>query len=371
MRVAFLAPANSIHTVQWVNGLARRGLSVHLLSVHPALAGVDPTVTVHALRPQGGLGYVAAVPALRRALKRLQPDLVHAHYATGYGAMAAAVRGFPVLLSAWGSDVYDFPDRSWLHRWVLMRHLRKATALASTSHCMAERVRQFAPQREVFVTPFGVDTERFVPAQSLHPAEQARNSVSGAAHDEHRVLRIGSAKILAPVYGFDVLLRAFAQVRAQGVSVELVLAGDGPQRGDLQALAQQLGLADAVQFLGALPHAEMPRFLQSLDVFAALSRQESFGVAALEAGACGVPAVLSDAPGFTEVAVAGHTALLVPREDVAASSQALLSLLRDEAARHRMGEAARAHVNALYSWPRVIDSMLLVYQTVLARAMRS
>ncbi|WP_428510769.1 glycosyltransferase [Roseateles sp.] len=364
MRVALLAPANSIHTVQWVNGLASRGLSVHLLSVHPALAGVDPTVTVHALRPQGGLGYVAAVPAMRRVLKRLQPDLVHAHYATGYGAMAAAVRGFPVLLSAWGSDVYDFPDRSWLHRWVLMRHLRKATALASTSHCMAARVRQFAPEREVFVTPFGVDTERFVP-------EQARNSVSGAAPDERRVLRIGTAKILAPVYGFDILLRAFAQVRAQGVSVELVLAGDGPQRGELQALVQQLGLADAVQFLGALPHSEVPRFLQSLDVFAALSRQESFGVAALEAGACGVPAVLSDAPGFAEVAVAGHTALLVPRDDVAASSQAMLTLLRDEPARRRMGEAARAHVNALYSWPRVIDSMLLVYQTVLARTRRS
>ncbi len=120
-------------------------------------------------------------------------------------------------------------------------------------------------------------------------------------------------------------------------------------------------------FHGAVAHASIPRMLHRLDVFAALSRDESFGVAALEAGACGKPVVVSDAEGLAEVTLPGKTGLVVPREDVPAAADALVALAGDGELRASLGRAARAHVVEHYGWSHSLDRMIEAYRAVLAR----
>jgi glycosyltransferase involved in cell wall biosynthesis len=294
---------------------------------------------------------------LRRLQDQINPDVVNVHYATGYGTLARMARlSAPVLLSVWGSDVYDFPKRNRICEWLLRGNLASATRLASTSVAMAGVASQYAPGREFSITPFGVDTDLFVPMER-QASERAR---------------IGTVKSMRAVYGIDDLITAFSIVAKDHTEAELHLYGDGPDTDKLRALAESLGVADSVVFHGAIPHEQVPAALNEMDVFAALSPQiESFGVAIIEAGACGLPVVVSDVDGPAEVVENDATGIVVPRRNPEAAARAINRLLEDEDVRRAMGAAGRAHVVAEYSWRRSLDLMERAYADTILGAARA
>ncbi len=358
MKVLLVGAGNSIHLQRWANGLVHAGCDVACATVHASLPeGWDPRVALHTLWPRGGAGYLLALPALRRLARQGRFDLVHAHYATGYGFMATLAAARPLLVSVWGSDVDDFPKRSPMHAGFLRGVLSRADALAATSRALERRVQEIMAQPvPVFITPFGVDVQAFVP-----PA--------GGVGDPERLL-IGSSKGLASTYGIDTLLRAFAALPERapdGRPLHLRLLGDGPQAGAYRALADGLGLQQRVQFVGAIAHDQMPQALQSLDIFVAPSRRESFGVSVLEASACERPVVASDVGGLPEVVQHGVTGLLVPANDVPALTAALQRLVNDPPLRRAMGAAGRRMVVERFAWDRCVGTMLSVYEQVLRR----
>ena len=359
MRIALLGPANSIHLQRWAAALVGRGHAVGVISQHRVDRSLLPqSADVCWLPHEGQVGYFRNALVLRRHLASWRPDLLNVHYASGYGTTGALAGFTPTLLSVWGSDVYDFPYENAVNGWLVRQVLRRATAVASTSHAMAAQVRRLTPERrDIAVTPFGVDLARFT-AQAVPPGP----------------LTIGIVKSLAPKYGVDLLLRAFAglcadtEVQAAQAACRLLVVGDGPQRDELVRLAAQLVIAERVQFVGAVPHAEVPHWLQQLHIYAAPSRldSESFGVAVIEAGACGLPVVVSDAGGLPEVVVAGETGLVVPRDDVPALQAALKRLVLDAALRDRLGAAGRAHVEREYDWSGCVDRMERCYADTIA-----
>lgn len=361
MNLVLLSAASSIHTIRWANGLSEAGVQVHLISQHPLLEPLHPSVKSYFFPHRGVPGYFTMVPGVCKLLRQLRPELVNAHYASGYATTARLVNYHPWLLSVWGSDVYDFPYKSPLHRWMVTRNLRAADAVASTSHCMAAQTRNLWPQLgNIAVTPFGVDSTMFA---------QAAKTVAGQSRQG---LIIGTVKTLAPKYGIDTLIHAFALLRhrlqaqapaiAQGLRLRLV--GSGPQQAELQQLAHTLGVAEVTTFVGRVPHTLVPQELAALDIFASLSRldSESFGVAAIEAGAVGLPVVVSDAGGLPEVVQHGQTGLVVPKDDPSAAAGALLRLVQDPALCQRLGAAGQQHVANNYAWPACVQTMIGVYE---------
>jgi len=357
VKVVLLAPASSIHTQRWADGLVARGLEVVVATQHPSPSWpLEGGPRVLELPFRGQLGYFLNGPALHRHLRVEEPDILNAHYASGYGTTAALTRFFPSLLSVWGSDVFDFPRASKVKGRLLRGNLSSATRLASTSEVMARHTRALVPQAPApFVTPFGVDTSAFAP---------------GPERDASREVTIGMVKALYPKYGVDVLIRAMAVVgqtaSARG-RIRLKIVGEGPERSNLEALAARLGVSDVVQFAGAVPHAMVPDVLRELDVFVASSRldSESFGVAVVEASACGLPVVVSDVAGLSEVVSDGVTGYVVPRDDPRALAQALSSLVGDPQLRRSLGLAGRALVEARYDWEHCLDTMIGAYRTTI------
>jgi glycosyltransferase involved in cell wall biosynthesis len=352
-----LAPASVIHTQRWVEALHGRGVQLVLATQHDPGKWQAPTgVRVVRLPHRGPTGYFRNVPVLRQVLNDVRPDLLSAHYASGYGTTAAWSGFRPWLLSVWGSDVYDFPYEGRLQGWLLRRNLRHADAVASTSEAMAQQVRRLVPEiGPVAVTPFGIDTDRFAPQPQPHDG-----------------IVIGTVKTLALKYGIDLLLHAFAQALATArpsAALSLVVVGDGPQRAELAELSRTLGIASQVRFVGAVPHAEVPQWLNRFDLYVAASRldSESFGVAVLEASACALPVVVSDVGGLPEVVVRGETGFVVPREDAAALANAIERLVAEPGLRRSFGEAGRARVLKHYDWQQSIDVMLRCFEGVVAR----
>lgn len=235
-RIALLGPANSIHLQRWAHALVERGHAVAVLSQQACERRLLPgTANVFLLPRNSSVGYFTNAWRAREILTAWRPDIVNAHYASGYGTTAALCGVRPVLLSVWGSDVYDFPYEGALKARLIRGNLRRATAIASTSHAMARQVQRLVPEiTDIAITPFGVDMTRFAPQPEQRDAA---------------FITLGIVKTLAPKYGVDVLLRAFAgllqdaQVRALTQACRLWIVGEGEQRAALEALASDLGIA--------------------------------------------------------------------------------------------------------------------------------
>jgi glycosyltransferase involved in cell wall biosynthesis len=171
---------------------------------------------------------------------------------------------------------------------------------------------------------------------------------------------------LQPWKGVDVALHALQEIPR----AHLMIVGDGETRADLERLAQELGLAERVRFLGALPRERLPSIYAAADLLLATSfASETFGIGLVEAQACGLPVVASRFGGFPEVIDEGHTGLLVPPRDPTALAAAVRTLLNDPERRRAMADAAPGWA-AQFSWSAVVDRIEAVYDATVRAAHR-
>lgn len=363
MRIFILSEIISIHTRRWVTSLCQRGHTVFLFGLLKSdVTPYDgiPNLTIYSCgysldeisrRRQwinGKIQYLGGLYAAKRKIKEFKPDILHAHYASSYGLIGALSGFHPFIVSVWGSDVYEYPNAGTVYRRLLQYTFKKADTILSTSHCMADETRKYT-DKDISITPFGVDVNRFAPIKS--------------SETPNTDFVIGNVKALQPVYGIDILIKAFAELcqLASDRNLLLKIAGTGPQKEELQDMCNTLGISDKVQFLGYIPNEQLPTLYSSFDVAVSLSRRESFGVVAVEAMSCECPVVTSDADGFKEVVVDGETGFIVPVEDSHAAAQALYKILSDAQLRTSMGRAGRQRVLRLYDWDRNVDIMENIY----------
>lgn len=362
MKVLLLGDANSSHVLKWAKALALSGVDVILYSL--ARGGTsyasDLAAVVRVVTSEGvvrsyedgswlKIQYLRHALTVRRIAQECRPDLVHAHYASSYGAFGALAGFRPLIISVWGSDVFEFPDHSVLHQALLRFNLWRADCVLSTSHAMASRTARFT-RKQIEVTPFGVDLKVFT--------ERTVERVFPAG-----VIVVGTVKTLEPKYGIEYLIRGFklACDRQPGLSLGLLIVGSGSQKDELERLTVDLGIADRTAFVGGVPHDQVSRYHNMLDIFVALSDSESFGVSVVEASACARPVVVSRVGGLPEVVEDGKTGIVVEPRNAEAAATAIAALAADEALRRRMGIAGRERVERLYDWNRCVAQMLEIY----------
>lgn len=360
MEIALLANANTLHTIRWANGLAEHDINLHLISLHPFSTDLSQRINKHRLTCPPPWGYIASCSQLRRLLDSIKPDVLNAHYASGYGTLATASGFRSRIISVWGSDVFDFPRKSPLHRRLVQKTLRSADLVCSISQVMADQCRTLCPElRGIEIVPWGVSVDRFRPFDDA------------PSRDE---IVIGTVKVLAPKYGVDTLIQGFAETRSRLTKtnpevarrLRLRIVGDGPQRRELERLSATLGIAEVTQFVGAVHHEHVPVELNKLDVYVAVSRldSESFGVAIVEASACELPVVVSDAGGLPEVVVDQETGYVVPRENPTALAERLCELVADSDLRAKLGQAGRRRAQQAFQWQANVEQMIDVYRQV-------
>jgi L-malate glycosyltransferase len=180
------------------------------------------------------------------------------------------------------------------------------------------------------------------------------------------ITRIGS---LIPRKGVDLMLRAFAALRADHPSCHLLIVGDGPERQPLEALARTLGVDGSAHFLGQIePAGAVLR--DATDIAVSPARDEGFGLTVIEAGAFGLPVVATDTPGMREILSDGVSGLIVPIGDVPALTGALRRLVDEPGLRSRLGAAARETVERRFLVSRYVAEFEALYAELLARPER-
>jgi len=348
-----------------VRRLRARGIEAWLAA--PACKGIE--AQEHVIRVPS---YCFGNGAWMRGLSRLcsDADVVHLHYPFyGTAGQAAKLRRAGIirhLVMTLHMDAEASGLRGLLfdahRRWCQSRTLEAADQLlvSSLDYATHSSFSSFLTKHDprLVELPFGVDTERFSPI-----ADPFMKMEKWGFPSKAKV--VGTVSVMDqahPFKGIDVLLKAVARLPSD---VHLLLVGDGDRRKDYENMAQGLGLVERVHFVGRLNNEDIVSALRSMDAFAfpSTSGAEAFGLAMLEAMACGVPVVASDLPGVRSVAQGAG--LIVPPSDVNALSIALGSLLNDAAARKQYSVAARAKA-VTYGWDAHIDRLLEIYKKLCA-----
>lgn len=342
MKICFLAPATSIHTKKWCKFFNEKGNEVHVISF---VDGRIENVTVHYVPVAADAAgsdfekilYLFQAKKVRDIINQIQPDIVNAHYATSYGAVAALSGIKNYVLSVWGSDIYDFPQRSFAHKLLLQFSLNRAQYLFSTSKAMADEARKYT-KKDFTITPFGVDTELF------NPNKRTRCDDS--------LFVIGTVKALSYKYGIDYLLKAVAIIHNAhpDIPLKLRIAGKGENESDFKSLAEKLGIADITTWLGFISQEEAAKEWANMDVAIVYSSYESFGVSAVEAQACGVPLIVSDVPGLLEATRPEETSFVVKKNNEYELAKSIMILYKNEKLRKKMGNEATMFISHTYEY---------------------
>ncbi len=272
-------------------------------------------------------------------------DIIHLQkpYDLAPALLARRLGGAKVILGCHGEDFYR-GDR-WLARQV--------DAAVSCSNFNARTIQRRYGFRPTVVFN-GIDTALFRPTERDAALRQRLLAGRRAA-----LLFVGR---LQHWKGVETAIRALALLP----QTTLTVAGDGTDRERLEALTAQLGLRERVQFVGGVARAELPAYYAAADLLIATSfASETFGIALVEAQACGLPVVASRWDGFLDVVDEGTTGLFYPPQDAAALADAARALLDDQPRRAAMGEAAIPWA-AQFAWPSVADRIERVYRATLS-----
>jgi phosphatidylinositol alpha-1,6-mannosyltransferase len=207
----------------------------------------------------------------------------------------------------------------------------------------------------VKVVPLGTDPAHFRPGVDTREV-RARYRLDS----DQWVISVGR---LEPYKGVDVSLQALARLRRAGRRVRYLVVGTGKKRSAYRGLATELGLGDAVRFIGSVPDADLPALYNVATAFLGVSRRtghsrvEGFGVALAEASACGLPVIAGRSGGLAEAVRDGESGIVVEPEDADAVAAALGRVLDDQLLARRLGQAGRKAVETYYNWDRVIGDL--------------
>ncbi len=351
-KIVILGYSNSVHVTRWAQGISRRGYNVTVLS----LGGdkIDGVETINLpVRGHRRLAYINHIFKVKKIIRDLKPDLLHAHFAVGNGLLGKFSSCRPFLLSVWGADIIDFPSNYW-KRFLLKKILSSADYLTATSHFLKKRTLILCPnlKDKIKVIPFGV--------MSADEKKMDRSD---------NIIKLCFIKVHRKKYGPDVLLLALSKIIKHRKNIYLNMAGEGELTEHLKRQVKELNLEDYVSFVGFIKNQKMPDFLAQHDIMVmpSIMDSESFGVAVLEASAVGIPVVAGAVGGVPEVLIDGETGILVPPGDAEALAAAIMKLADDAELRDRMGRAGRRLVEEKYLWGNCLDKMTDLYDRITER----
>ena len=298
-------------------------------------------------------GDVIQIAELRQRMSALKrtfgPELIHVNFlgpSVLFHLHTLDAHPAPLLVSMDSA----FPGQEIGGDSLAGRILRSADWVTCVSAASLAQARKLAPE----ITPRSSFIYQGVKVPDLQPEPLPTESP--------RLLCLGR---LDGVKGFDLALAAFASIAARFPRARLVIAGDGPERPELERQAAELGLGDAVEFSGWAAPDAVPALINSATVVVMPSRSESFGLVALEAAMMARPVVATRVGGLVEIVVHQQTGLLVEPEDSSALAEAIASLLNHPQTATHMGKAARQRAQEVFSWDRYVEAYDTLYQRLI------
>ncbi|MFB3131693.1 MAG: N-acetyl-alpha-D-glucosaminyl L-malate synthase BshA [Rhodothermales bacterium] len=349
--------------------LAARGHQIHFIaySLPFRLAHVTENITFHEVNvntyplfeyPPYSLALTSKMVDVVQYEKL---DLLHVHYAIPHATSAVLARqildekalAVPIVTTLHGTDITIVgQDPSFAP--VVTYSINQSDGVTAVSDFLRrETFDHFDIDNEIEVIPNFIDTDRF------HRLNKEHFKRALCPNGEKVMVHVSNFR---PVKNATHVVEVFHRLRQEGLPVKLLMVGDGPDRAPSEHLARELGVYDDVRFLGKQDPVE--EILSIADVFVMPSGSESFGLAALEAMACSVPAICSDVGGLPELLGDSAGGCLCPLGDIDAFTECAHRILTDDELQAHMAEAARARAVDTFDIDTIIPHYEAYYERV-------
>ena len=275
------------------------------------------------------------LPALLAELKRRETDILHLHGygATTFGRLAAALRGWPVVLHE-HANLTDTPWFQKLPDWLLAPYTDLAIGVSRSTVQFVTRAR-LVPAARTRLVYYGLPVDDFAGSRTPDQVRSIRSALGVPAEGPV----VGTITRLMPAKGNEYLVEAAREVLAEAPDTHFCIVGEGDLRGDLEQRARRLGVDGRVHFAGYT--RDVAGALAAFDVVAFPSLWEGTPLTAFEALAAGRPIVATDADGLSDILRDGRDAMIVPKRDPEALARAIIALLRDPGRCADLAAAAR------------------------------
>jgi glycosyltransferase involved in cell wall biosynthesis len=288
-RYLLIGNAESPHIIKWAKELVKH-FQVHVVSsqdVSPEIKELIPDNRIYAFNLNiaesgGNIQFYKMILPLKKIIKRIKPDFVNAHYITSHGTVAAVAKKFsshkfPLILSAWGTDILVTPGRNLLYKKITRFALKQAALVTTDSMSVAKVVHELS-STPTTTFPFGLEA---LP-------EASSDSKDKNLFFSNRTLNANS--------NIDRVLHFFARVAEQNKDARLVVANDGPMKEVLIELGKQLGIGDRVKFSGFINPEEQDDYYRKSQYYFSVLSSDALSVSLLEAMAYGCIPLVSDLP---------------------------------------------------------------------------
>ncbi len=299
----------------------------------------------------------------KKIAKKINPDIVHAHWALPQG-IAARKTGKPYVVTLYGGEVFLAKRLKLIG--MLDRILREAGMAVAITTGLEEVIKEAGVKTELEIIPAGIDMEEFKPG--IEGSKELKKKL--CPDNELLVFFVGR---LVEKKGAEYLIRAFAEVIKKTGNAKLIIGGEGPLGSKLKELAKDLDLKDNVIFTGSISRKELPRYYAAADLFAAPSiidrtgDRETQGVVLLEAMASKTAVIGTNTGGIPDVISNSKVGILVPEKDSEALAKAIIKLLKDKKLRKKYAEHGYQHAKKNFTWKKIAGDYEKVYREILGK----
>jgi glycosyltransferase involved in cell wall biosynthesis len=288
MKICFLGDGNSIHIRRWLDSFHDKGHEVHLITFskvelkHIIVHEIgDVNINING----SNWRYMFSIIQIKKLLRKINPDIVNAHFVTSYGFLAALSGAKPLVVSAWGTDILVTPERNKVYKAITKYALNKAKLVTSDSDFMSKAIEKLT-NTKVLTVPMGVES-------SLCYKDRKEST------DEIKILSLRTVNKNSNV---DIIIKAFSKlvINNEGTRFKLIITNDGPEMENIKVLVKELNLENSVDIKGFVSRDELIELLYSSHMHITMPDSDSTSVTLLEAMASGIITIASDIPANRE-----------------------------------------------------------------------
>jgi glycosyltransferase involved in cell wall biosynthesis len=335
--------------------LERRGIAREGRSLPTGVQLVEWQGGKHPAHLRDGLRYLRS---LRRVLRTVQPDILHAGPVHNV-AFLASLSGFhPLVTMSWAYDLLFEAGTNRLNRWAVDYTLRRSDVLLCDNPAIAQLalVRGF-PRERIVIFPWGIDLLKFSP--NVDGGLRA-----GLGWEDNFVLL--HLRGWEPIYGVDVLARAFVLAAQEQPELRLLMLGGGSREGQIRRVFEQGGVLDRVHFAGQVAQDDLPPYYRAADLYVSASHSDGSSVSLMEAMGCALPSLVSNIPGNRYWVEDGVQGWLFQDGDAEDLAQGILNAFAQRYRLREMAKASRHLAEERADWNLNFKQLLAAYELVVS-----
>ena len=368
LTICFLGEAKEtdIHAVKWAKYFSDNGHNVHLFSYFPFdKKNTVPEITLHLLEKKSPikvwpfvslLNIPSILKKVKREIKAISPDIIHAHCVTSYGTLSSLLNFHPFIMTAWGSDILITPKESFAKKLITRWALSKADLITCDAEHMRKAIMRFGvPESEIKIIHFGVDTQNFSPGPENEDLKRGLRIL-----DQDKV--VISFRFLESLYDTQTLIQSIPLVLKKVSEVTFLIAGSGSEEGKLKKLSEDLKVSDNVRFIGWIDKEVLPQYLRLSDICVSTALSDA-GIASstAEAMASALGVIVTNTGENEKWLKDGENGFVIPVKSPKILAERITRLLQDDSLRRQFGARARKVIEERNNYHREMEKMENIY----------